>query len=66
MPRAEKSVADLMREWRAAAGLSRAAAAARLALAPNTVRDIEQGVSRADDVLARIALKKLIEDANRC
>lgn len=52
-----------MREWRAVAGLSRGEAAERLALAPNTIRDIEQGISRADDALARIALKKLIEDA---
>jgi hypothetical protein len=32
-------------------------------MAPGTLRDIEQGLSRADDVLARIALKKLIEAA---
>ena len=59
----EKSTADLMREWRRVAGLSRDQAAARLEMAPGTLRDIEQGLSRADDVLAQIGLKKLIEDA---
>jgi transcriptional regulator with XRE-family HTH domain len=59
----EPSTADLMRQWRAAAGLSRADAAARLRMAPGTLRDIEQGLSRTDDVLAQIALKKLIADA---
>lgn len=62
MPR-EKSIADLMREWRRLAGLSRADAAVRLDMAPGTLRDIEQGLSRADDALARIALEKLIDDA---
>ena len=52
-----------MREWRRLAGLSRAEAAERLGMAPGTLRDIEQGLSRTDDALARIALKKLIEDA---
>jgi DNA-binding XRE family transcriptional regulator len=52
-----------MREWRAAAGLSRSEAGSLLNLASKTIRDIEQGRSRADDVLAKIALKKMIEDA---
>jgi transcriptional regulator with XRE-family HTH domain len=59
----EKSVADLMRAWRAAAGLTREQAGERLGLALGTIRDIEQGLSRADDVLAREGLKKLISDA---
>lgn len=63
MSRAPQTVADLMRAWRTAAGLSRAEAAARLKMAPGTLRDIEQGLSRADDEMARIALKKLVEDA---
>lgn len=63
MPPREKSTASLMREWRRVSGLSRAQAGARLSLSANTIRDIEQGVSRADDVLARVGLKKLIDDA---
>lgn len=59
----EKSVADLMRAWRAAAGLSTEDAGKRLNLSRRTIEDIELGRSRAEDVLARIALKKLIEDA---
>ncbi len=59
----QPSIADLMREWRRLARLSRSEAATRLVLAPNTIRDIEQGLSRVDDELARIALKKLIRDA---
>ncbi len=63
MPPREKSVADLMREWRRVAGLSREQAGDHLRLSANTIRDIEQGLSRADDMLARIALEKMIEDA---
>lgn len=63
MARALETVADLMRRWRAAAGLSRAEAGRRLGLAPNAIRDIEQGLRRADDELSRLGLKKLIEDA---
>jgi transcriptional regulator with XRE-family HTH domain len=59
----EKTVADLMRAWRVAAGLTRAQAGERLGLALGTIRDIEQGLSRADDVLAREGLKKLLADA---
>jgi ribosome-binding protein aMBF1 (putative translation factor) len=60
----EKSVADLMRSWRSAAGLSTEDAGKRLNLSRRTIEDIELGRSRADDMLARIALNKLIEDAN--
>ena len=56
----QPSIADLMREWRRLAGMSRADAAAMLRMAPGTLRDIEQGISRADDELARIALDALI------
>ena len=64
MPRrADKSVADLMREWREVAGLSRAEAGERLGLAQNAIRDIEQGLRRNGDVLSAWGLKKLIEDA---
>lgn len=59
----EKSTADLMREWRRVAGLSRDQAASILGMAPGTLRDIEQGLSRAEDVLAQMGLKKMIEDA---
>jgi transcriptional regulator with XRE-family HTH domain len=59
----EQSTADLMRAWREAAGLTREQAGERLGLALGTIRDIEQGLSRAGDVLAREGLKKLIEDA---
>lgn len=58
-----RSNADLMREWRRVAELNTAAAGERLGLSSRTVEDIEQGRSRVDDVLTRVALKKLIEDA---
>jgi DNA-binding XRE family transcriptional regulator len=58
----EKSVADLMRAWRAAAGLTREQAGDRLGLGEMAIRDIEQGLRRADDVLTQIALKKLLGD----
>jgi transcriptional regulator with XRE-family HTH domain len=61
MPR-ERTVADLMKAWRAAAGLSTAAAGERLKLSARAIEDIEQGRRRADDELARIALKKLLDD----
>jgi transcriptional regulator with XRE-family HTH domain len=57
----EKSVADLMREWRKLAGLNTAAAGERLGLSPRAVEDIEQGRRRAGDELSRLGLKKLIE-----
>lgn len=63
MPPREKSVADLMREWRALAGINTAEAGARLGLTGRAIEDIEQGRRRADDELARIALKKLIADS---
>jgi transcriptional regulator with XRE-family HTH domain len=59
----EKSVADLMRAWRVAAGLTREQAGARLGLGAAAVRDIEQGLRRSGDVLTQIALKKLLDDA---
>lgn len=62
MPPRDKSVADLMRTWRSLAGLSTAEAGARLGLTGRAIEDIEQGRRRADDELARIALKKLIAD----
>ena len=65
MKRAIKTIAVLMREWRYVAGLSTVEAGKRLGLSGRTVEDIEQGRSRVDDEFARIALKKLIEDANR-
>lgn len=58
----ENSVADLMREWRRVAGLSRAEAAERIGMAPNGVRDIEQGLRRAGDLLTAEGLKKMISD----
>lgn len=61
----QPSIADLMREWRRLAGLSRAEAAARLSMAVGTLRDIEQGLSRADDTLARMALEGLIAAAKK-
>lgn len=60
---AARSTADLMREWRRVAGLSREQAGERVGLAANAIRDIEQGLRRADDRLTQAGLKKLIEDA---
>jgi DNA-binding XRE family transcriptional regulator len=57
------STAELMRAWRAAAGLSRLQAGEIIGLGETAIRDIEQGLRRGDDVLAQIALKKLIDDA---
>jgi transcriptional regulator with XRE-family HTH domain len=62
MPR-DASNADLMRTWRAAAGLSTAQAGERLGLSPRTIEEIEQGRIRNGDALTRMGLKKLIEDA---
>ncbi|MEQ1698121.1 MAG: helix-turn-helix transcriptional regulator [Hyphomicrobiaceae bacterium] len=58
------TVAYLMREWRRLAGLNTSAAGERLGLSSRAIEDIEQGRRRVDDELARIALKKLIEDTN--
>lgn len=58
----ERSVADLMREWRKLASINTAAAGERLRLSSRAIEDIEQGRRRADDELTRIALKKLIDD----
>lgn len=63
MARKPETVADLMREWRTLSGLSRKEAGARLGLSENAIRDIEQGLRRADDRLTALGLKKLIEDA---
>lgn len=63
MARKPETVANLMREWRAVASLSRAEAGARLGLSENAVRDIEQGLRRAGDELSRQGLKNLIRDA---
>ena len=59
----KSQTADLMRRWRQLAGLSRVEAAARLSMSRGTIRDIEQGLTRADDVFVRLALEKLIEDS---
>ncbi len=56
------TVADLMRQWRAAAGLTTAEAGERLDMSGRSIEDIEQGRRRADDRLTEIALKKLIGD----
>jgi len=58
-----ETVAELMREWRRAAGLNTAAAGERLGLSPRAIEDIEQGRRRAHDELSRLGLKKLIENA---
>ncbi len=63
MTHPEKSVADLMREWRAATGLNTAAAGETLGMTSRAVENIEQGRRRVDDELTRIALKKMIADA---
>lgn len=57
-------IADLMREWRRRAGLNTTAAGERLGLSRRTIEDIEQGRSRADDELTRIALLKLIGESS--
>lgn len=61
MPR-QRTVAELMKAWRAKAGLNTAAAGERLNLSPRAIEDIEQGRRRVDDELARIALKKLLDE----
>ena len=58
-----KSVADLMREWRAVAGLNTTEAGAIVGLSGRTISEIEQGRIRGGDALTAIALKKLIYDA---
>lgn len=58
-----KSTAYLMREWRTITGLSASDAGARLGLSGRTIEDIEQGRSRAGDVLAQLGLQKLIEES---
>ena len=63
MPRPQKSVADLMREWRALEGLSREQAGERLGLGATAVRDIEQGLRRSGDELSRLGLEKLLAEA---
>lgn len=60
-----KSNADLMREWRALAGLNTAAAGERLGMSGRAIEDIEQGRRRADDVLTRIALEALISGTKK-
>ena len=62
---AATSVADLMREWRRLSGRSTAEAGARLGLSARAIEDIEQGRRRADDEMARIALKFLISRAKK-
>jgi transcriptional regulator with XRE-family HTH domain len=57
------TVADLMRQWRAAAGLSTTEAGDRLGLSPRTIEDIEQGRRRAEDHLSMIALNALLTEA---
>ena len=57
------TVADLMREWRRVAGLSREQAGDALGLGAAAIRDIEQGLRRDGDRLTELGLKKLIEDA---
>ena len=64
MPRKpDPTVAELMREWRKLAGLSRAEAGERLGLGEAAIRDIEQGLRRAGDVLSAEGLKNLIRAA---
>lgn len=58
----QRSVAELMKAWRAAAGLNTAAAGERLNLSARAIEDIEQGRRRVGDELARIALKKLLDE----
>lgn len=57
------TTADLMREWRRVAGLSREQAAVVTGLGAAAIRDIEQGLRRDGDYLTAMGLKKLIEDA---
>jgi DNA-binding XRE family transcriptional regulator len=55
--------ADLMRQWRLAAGLTTTEAGNRLALSRRTIEDIEQGRRRAGDQLSMIALNALLTEA---
>lgn len=50
-----------MREWRAAVGLNTAAAGDRLGLSSRTIEDIEQGRTRVDDEITRLALRWLMD-----
>jgi predicted transcriptional regulator len=59
-----KSNADLMREWRALAGVNAAAAGERLGLSGRAIEDIEQGRRRDGDELTRLGLLRLIDDEN--
>ena len=56
----EQSVADLMREWRRLAGLNTTQAGEELGLSSRSIEDIEQGRTRANDVLTRHGLEALI------
>jgi predicted transcriptional regulator len=56
------TTADLMRQWRAAAGLSTTEAGSRLGLSSRTIEDVEQGRRRAGDQLSMIALNALIRE----
>jgi predicted transcriptional regulator len=58
-----ETIADLMREWRRIAGLNTAEAGEELDLSSRSIEDIEQGRTRADDVLTRHGLEALIAQA---
>ena len=58
----EKSVADMMREWRALAGMNTSAAGDRLGLSGRAIEDIEQSRRRDGDELTRLGLLRLIND----
>jgi DNA-binding XRE family transcriptional regulator len=57
------SVAELMKEWRNVARLNTTQAGEHLGLSSRTIEDIEQGRSRAGDVLAQYGLYYLIIEA---
>jgi transcriptional regulator with XRE-family HTH domain len=56
MPR-QKSLADVVKAWRAARGLSAAAAAETLGLPVRTLEGIEQGRDFRYEKMLRLALK---------
>lgn len=61
MPK-KKTVASLMRSWRALLGINTVEAGKRLGLSSRTIEDIEQGRTRQTDELTRRGLLHLIAE----
>jgi DNA-binding XRE family transcriptional regulator len=59
----EKTVAELMRQWRRLMDYNTAQAGEFLGLSDRAIEDIEQGRRRDGDKLTAIALRSLMSDA---